>query len=301
AKKEGRRNTFDKDLDVYKKTPVFYKAYQQEMDKKICAEMLKMYDTDMEKSLRPKLLDSLLTVYNKDYAKLAAVLNTSKFFNADEFRKLIFDFEGNYKSFESDLYFRVYRDIADYYSENVRPRIIKYDLRLNDLYGKYVKALKENVKDRPFYPDANGTLRIAYGKVKSYAPRDGVKFSYFTTLDGIMEKQSTGNEDFKAPPRLKELWEKKDYGQYADKDGKVHVSFIASNHTTGGNSGSPVFNGMGELIGTNFDRCWEGTMSDIMYNKDICRNIVLDVRYTLFVIDKYAGAGYLLKEMKFSK
>jgi hypothetical protein len=303
ANKNGKPNTFQKDIDFYKKNQaIFYKSYHAEMDKKICAEMLKMYDANVEKSLRPKMLDSLLTAYNKDYDKLAEVLHASKFFSADEFRKLINDFEGNYKSFDSDLYLNVCRDIMNYYSKEVRPRIISYDLRLNELYGRYVKALKETVKDKAFYPDANSTLRVAYGKIKPYAPRDGVNFSYFTTLDGIFEKQSTGNEDFIAPKHLQELYDKKDYGEYADKkDGKVHVAFIASNHTTGGNSGSPVLNGNGELIGTNFDRCWEGTMSDIMYNKDICRNIVLDVRYTLFVIDKYAGAGYLLKEMRIVK
>ena len=100
---------------------------------------------------------------------------------------------------------------------------------------------------------------------------------------------------------MKELYAKKDYGRYADKDGSLHLSFVATNHTTGGNSGSPVLNGKGELIGTNYDRVWEGTMSDIMYNPEICRNITLDIRYTLFVIDKYAGAGYLLHEMKIAE
>jgi hypothetical protein len=301
--KAGYQTSFQKDLDNYKKSEkVFYKAYQAEMDKKICAEMLKMYDEDMEQGLRPKMLDSLLIACKKDYTKLAEQLHSSKFFKADEFRKLILDWEGNYKEFENDLYLRLCRDIMNYYSADVRPKIINYDLRLNELYSRYVKALKENVKDRPFYPDANSTLRITYGKVKGYAPRDAVKFNYFTTLDGIFEKESTGQEDFQAPAYLKTLWQKKEYGQYADAaDGKIHVAFVASNHTTGGNSGSPVLNGNGELIGTNFDRCWEGTMSDIMYNPDICRNITLDVRYTLFVIDKYAGAGYLLNEMKIVK
>ena len=108
-------------------------------------------------------------------------------------------------------------------------------------------------------------------------------------------------DEFVVSPKLKELYQKKDYGQYADKNGELRIAFCASNHTTGGNSGSPVFNGNGELIGTNFDRNWEGTMSDIMYNPDQVRNIVLDVRYTLFVVDKFAGAGYLLNEMKLVK
>lgn len=120
-------------------------------------------------------------------------------------------------------------------------------------------------------------------------------------MDGLIEKNQTGEEDFYVKQRLIELYNKKDFGQYADKNGQLRTAFIASNHTTGGNSGSPVLNAKGELIGTNFDRNWEGTMSDVMYNVSFCRNITLDVRYTLWVIDKYAGAGYLLNEMKIVK
>jgi hypothetical protein len=162
-------------------------------------------------------------------------------------------------------------------------------------------ALKENVKSKKFYPDANGTLRIAYGKVEGYRPKDGVVYEHYTTIDGMVEKNKTGNPDYEVMPRLIELYNKKDFGPYADKNGKLRVSFIASNHTTGGNSGSPVLNAKGELIGTNYDRNWEGTMSDVMYDVSMCRNITLDVRFTLWVIDKYAGAGYLLNEMKLVK
>jgi hypothetical protein len=141
-------------------------------------------------------------------------------------------------------------------------------------------------------------LRIAFGKVKKYEPRDGVRYDYFTTSKGILEKQNNNNPDYYVDDTLRTLFEKKDFGRYADKDGELHIAFIASNHTTGGNSGSPVFNANGELIGTNFDRCWEGTMSDIMYHPDICRNIILDIRYTLFLLDKYAHCNWLIQEMK---
>ena len=303
AFKAGQKNTFNTELENYKKKESsFYSTYQMEMDKKICIEMLKQYDEDIDKNFRPKVLDSLISAYNKDYGKLTDKLYESNFFKPSEFRNLILNWETSYKKFENDLYFKVCDDVLNYYSYQIQPKLNDKNLRLNSLYAKYVKGLKETVKDRPFYPDANSTLRIAYGKVKGYKPRDGVSYSHFTTLDGIFEKENTGNEDFKAPEYLKTLYKKKDFGDYADlSDKKIHVAFVASNHTTGGNSGSPVLNGNGELIGTNFDRCWEGTMSDIMYNPDICRNIVLDVRYTLFVIDKYAGAGYLLKEMKIIK
>ena len=151
-------------------------------------------------------------------------------------------------------------------------------------------------KDKVFYPDANLTLRLTYGQIKGYKSKDAVYFSCYTTLSGIMEKDNPEIFDYKVPDRLKELYQKKDFGRYS-QDGEVPVCFIANNHTTGGNSGSPVINAEGQLIGVNFDRAWEGVASDMAFNPDQSRNISLDIRYALFIIDKFAGAGYLLKEM----
>jgi hypothetical protein len=161
--------------------------------------------------------------------------------------------------------------------------------------------MRELLPGRKYYPDANSTLRVAYGKVGGYKPKDAVRYDYYTTLEGVMQKENPAVDEFMVAPKLKDLFNNKDFGQYANKNGELPVAFCASNHTTGGNSGSPVFNGEGQLIGTNFDRNWEGTMSDIMYDPNQVRNIVLDVRFTLFVIDKFAGAGYLLDEMKIVK
>ena len=168
---------------------------------------------------------------------------------------------------------------------------------LDQYYRTYVKALMEKDKDKTFYPDANLTMRVTYGQVKGFQPADGTDYVYYTTLDGIMEKENPDVYDYQVHPKLKELWQKKDYGRYADKNGKLPVAFIASNHTTGGNSGSPVINGYGQLIGTNFDRVWEGTMSDIWYDVDRCRNISLDARYFLFIVDKFAGAKNIVDEI----
>lgn len=169
--------------------------------------------------------------------------------------------------------------------------------QLNTYYRTYVKALREKDTERVFYPDANLTLRVTYGQVKGFEPADGINYEYYTTLDGIIQKEDPDVYDYKVDPRLKQLYEAKDYGRYANKEGKLPVAFIASNHTTGGNSGSPVINANGELIGTNFDRVWEGTMSDIYYDVNRCRNISLDARYFLFIVDKFAKAQNLIDEM----
>jgi hypothetical protein len=184
--------------------------------------------------------------------------------------------------------------------DQYRTAVVKYrteSLELDQYYRTYVKALMEKDKDKTFYPDANLTMRVTYGQVKGFQPADGTDYVYYTTLDGIMEKENPDVYDYQVHPKLKELWEKKDYGRYADKNGKLPVAFIASNHTTGGNSGSPVINGYGQLIGTNFDRVWEGTMSDIWYDVDRCRNISLDARYFLFIVDKFAGAKNIVDEI----
>lgn len=173
--------------------------------------------------------------------------------------------------------------------------------KLDSLYRVYVEGIMKMDTVKEFYPDANLTLRVAYGNVKSYKPRDGVEYMPYTTIEGIMEKENPQIYDYVVEERLKQLYNAKDYGVYANEKGELPVAFIASNHTTGGNSGSPVLDADGNLIGINFDRNWEGTMSDIMYDPDQCRNISLDIRYCLFIIDKFAGAKHLIDEMTIVK
>jgi hypothetical protein len=168
---------------------------------------------------------------------------------------------------------------------------------INRLQRIYMQAQMEVMDNKRFYPDANSTLRITYGKVSGYKPADAKTYDFSTTLDGVMEKYKPGDYEFDVPAKLRSLYAQKDYGQYG-VDGKMPVCFIASNHTTGGNSGSPVLDAYGNLVGLNFDRTWEGTMSDINYDASICRNIMVDIRYVLFIVDKFAGAKNLVDEMK---
>lgn len=187
------------------------------------------------------------------------------------------------------------------FSENVSKTLNETQANINRLQRIYMQAQMDVLgSTKRFYPDANSTLRITYGKVDGYKPRDAVNYDYYTYLDGVMEKYKPGDYEFDVPAKLIELHQKKDYGRYG-VNGKMPVCFIASNHTTGGNSGSPALDAYGNLVGLNFDRTWEGTMSDINYDAAICRNIMVDIRYVLFIVDKFAGATHLVNEMKLVK
>ena len=161
----------------------------------------------------------------------------------------------------------------------------------------YTAGLLEWKDGEPSYPDANFTMRLTYGTVKGYSPKDAVIYKHFTTLDGVMEKEDPNNWEFVVPERLKELWKNKDYGQYGTADGKMPTCFLSNNDITGGNSGSPIMNARGELIGLAFDGNWESMSSDVMFEPDLQRCINVDIRYVLFIVDKFGGAGYLVDEM----
>ena len=187
--------------------------------------------------------------------------------------------------------------IAEFYTD-LEPNYQRMNGEIAKVQKIYMKALMEVLPSDKYYPDANSTLRVTYGQVQGYAPRDAVYYNPVSYLDGIIEKHIPGDYEFNVPEKLIELHKSKDYGQYADTNGKVPVCFLGTNHTTGGNSGSPAIDAHGNLIGLNFDRVWEGTMSDMNYDPSICRNIMVDARYILFIVDKYAGATHLIEEMK---
>ncbi|MDR2010154.1 MAG: S46 family peptidase [Bacteroidales bacterium] len=282
---------------------VHFKDYNEATDRRIFAEMMKFYFEDMEPEYYPSYFNQFekITKNSNDRYKTFAdyVYDNSNLVNEEKFDKFMQKFSSkSVKTLKNDPVYSIMTDMVSAYQTKVYPALNGYYSRLDSLDRIYMKAQMQFQDEKVFYPDANFTLRITYGQVDGYNPADGIEYLYYTTLEGIMEKDNPEIYDYDVPVKLKELYETKDYGSYADKDGKIRVAFIGTNHTSGGNSGSPVVNANGELVGVNFDRNWEGTMSDIMYDPDMCRNISIDIRYALFIIDKFAGAGHLLKEME---
>jgi hypothetical protein len=279
----------------------FYKDYHRPIDQEICAAMLESYFKHMPADMTPSLGEEIQSKYKGDFGAYAeALYEKSAFSNPEKFSKLMDkyekDAEKGLKAFQKDPMVEAVSVFRDILMAEAGPVYEKLNQLLDRNYKLYMAALMEKEQDRRLYPDANFTMRFTYGKVDRYAPRDGVEYRYYTTLSGILDKSTEGKEDYAVPEKLRELYESKDYGKYG-VNGNMPVCFIASNHTSGGNSGSPVMDADGRLIGINFDRNWEGTMSDVHYDPSLCRNITVDIRYVLFIIDKFAGAGYLLDEM----
>ncbi|MCF8380633.1 MAG: S46 family peptidase [Bacteroidales bacterium] len=281
----------------------FFKDYNSDIDRETYAAMLTAFKNNIQAEFYPDLYEKIQKKYKGDIKKYTDfVYAKSKFIDLNSVIQLLKDYPQNeeklIKFINKEELFADYQSIARLYSGKVNKPYRDINLEINKLYKLYVAALKEMNLSQKMYPDANFTMRVAYGEVEGYNPLDAVHYDFETSLDGIIEKYKKGFEDYTIPEKLIELYYEKNYGNYADEEGFMPVCFVASNHTSGGNSGSPVINANGQLIGLNFDRNWEGTMSDFFYDKSICRNIVVDIRYVLFIIDKYAGAGYLIDEME---
>ena len=277
-----------------------YKEYSPAVDKKLFEVLMQKFTNDQpEEFLAPELL-TLVKSYQSDFAKKADDFYT----NVDLLNngpKVLANLKANpdlvLMANDLNKANQLFLQLNSHYAASVTKKLSGLQARVNQLQRTYMKAQMEVMKEKKFYPDANSTLRVTYGNVKGYQPRDAVKFDFYTYLDGVMDKYKPGDYEFDVPEKLRTLYKNKDFGQYG-KNGKMPVCFIAMNHTTGGNSGSPALDANGNLVGLNFDRAWEGTMSDINYDPSICRNIMVDIRYVLFIVDKYAGAGHLVQEMK---
>jgi hypothetical protein len=293
-KTKGEQAFTDRKNNLYNGIVDFYKDYNVNVDKNVFEQLIAIYAKRLPTQFLPNELKNLnASQFTTD------VYKNTKLTKLEDFRSLL---EGDSKTvvekINEDKGYQILKALADAHTKNVMPKYDELNLKNIATQRTYMKAILElSPKSARIFPDANSTLRVTYGKVKGYKPNDAITYEPFTYLEGVMEKYVPGDYEFDVPKKLIDLYNTKDYGSYAYK-GKIPVAFIATNHTTGGNSGSPALDAKGNLIGINFDRVWEGTMSDIYYSPEICRNIMVDIRYVLFIIDKFAGAENLIKEMK---
>lgn len=275
-----------------------FKNYNKDLDKDLFSGLLSLYEENVAKSQQADAFEKVRTHwYTKgDWNKFAEyVYKTSPFVDRAKF----FEFlqAPTMAKIEKDYAARMFNSIFDDYRANISPK--RGAIRANLSTGErlFSAGLREMMPNKKFYPNANSTMRLTYGSVGDYAPGDAVHYDFVTTIDGLMAKEDPSNDEFIVPEKLQELYAAKDYGRYADENGDLVVNFISGNDITGGNSGSPVLNAYGELIGTAFDGNWEAMSGDIAFENDIQRTISVDVRYTMFIIDKFAGASHLIDEM----
>lgn len=280
----------------------FFKDFDNKIDQEKFGALLTLYVDNLDEKFVPEFLkrENLGMSSDESYDMMVADQFTLSSLTTEKevMEIMALSPEKGVAAIKSDPIYDLATAWADFYESEISTpyNTIKRSLDLNQ--EKYTKAQTEVFKEKRFYPDANSTMRVTYGNVHGYEPKDAVYYTPVTYLDGVIAKYVPGDYEFDLAPRMLELYKNKDYGIYADKNGKLPVCFIASNHTTGGNSGSPAIDAHGNLIGLNFDRVWEGTMSDLNYDPSICRNIMVDARYILWVVDKYSNAGHLIKEMK---
>lgn len=279
----------------------FNKNYNPEVDRIVSKEMLKLYSELIPKEERIsifKVIDGRFKGNSDVFVD--ACFKYSIFSSKDKFDKFLKKPNLN----------KIEKDWMVLYAYSVRKGLLNTALSMQEINKAYAAAHKVWVKGmmelklaegKAIYPDANSTLRLTYGKVLSYEPADGTVYSYYTTLKGVTEKEDPSNFEFVVPAKLKELYKKKDFGQYAMKNGEMPICFVTNTDNTGGNSGSPVFNGKGELIGTAFDRNYEGLTGDIAFRPSSQRAVCVDIRYILFIIDKFAGASHLINELSINE
>jgi hypothetical protein len=276
----------------------FYKDYNPPTDKKEAATMLKLFAQNIDKKYQPSLISDIETNFQGDFSKYVDDLFAKSIFT-DKARVDAFLANPTKEALIKDPAFLASKSISDKVAE-IRSQSEKFSGDLAKGQRLLIAGLMEMQPEKTFYPDANSTMRLTYGKVQSYEPRDAVIYKYFTTIDGVMQKEDPKNPDFVLPTKLKELYQAKDYGRYG-KNGVLNTCFLSNNDITGGNSGSPIMNANGELIGLAFDGNWESMSGNISFEPKLQRTINVDIRYVLFIMDKYAGAKYLVDEMKLAE
>ena len=277
--------------DMLKKMEAFYKDYSVSTDRKVAKAMIKFYRDNV---------DSKHYLDIEDFASLDINSYVDGLFDASVFTDPQKLSEATVEEIHADPACQLLASIRNNFMK-LTPAIKAGNNATAKARKLYTEGFLKWKDGEPSYPDANFTMRLTYGTVKGYSPKDAVTYRYYTTLDGVMEKEDPDNWEFVVPEKLKELYENKDFGWYAMADGKMPVAFLSNNDITGGNSGSPIMNSRGELIGLAFDGNWESMSSDVMFEPDLQRCINVDIRYVLFIVDKFGGAGWLIDEMDIVK
>jgi len=295
-KKEPDREKMDKMMEGLKRSAAaFYKDYNLPTDKKMLAAMFDMYYHNVPAGQQPDFIKGLYTKFRGDFKAYAEkVFSTSIFARQQTLDAFLA--APSAKKLGKDLAFQAYKAFSDQYQQLIMPDMRKAAELLAKGNRLFIAGYREMNPDKKFYPDANSTMRLTYGQVLDYYPADAVHYDYFTTLKGVMEKEDPSNDEFIVPDKLKQLYDDKDYGPYGE-DGVMKTCFLSNLDITGGNSGSPVINANGELIGLAFDGNWEAMSGDIAYEPQYQRTISVDIRYVLFIIDRFAGAKHLVDEM----
>jgi len=295
-KKDPDQKNVDKIVGRFRsRAERMYKNYNAPTDEKLLAAMLEMYYEHVPGEQQPEYLKAVAKKYKKDFKAFARdVFEKSYFVSMDKQEALLSD--PSAKKIKKDLAYQTIVSFSDLYDEQVKPAILLAYDKLDHGNRLFVAGLRDQYPDKKFYPDANFTMRLTYGQVLDYYPADAVHYNFYTTLKGVMEKEDPNNWEFVVHEKLKELYKNKDYGKYGEGD-VMKVCFLTNHDITGGNSGSPVINGRGELIGLAFDGNWEAMSGDIAFEPDVQRTINVDIRYVLFIIDKFAGAKRLIDEM----
>jgi len=286
--------------EIREEAQEFYKNYNSTIDEELFSAMLEMYYYNVPQNQHPsvfkKIENQLLGFKAFDF----------DYYAKDVFRKSVFSSEDKFMQFlespyamklEKDPAYTTMMSIYDYYIEHHYAQRKSVRAKLDEGNRLFIAGLREMNPEENYYPNANSTMRVTYGNVGDYNPGDAMHYDFYTTIDGIIEKEDPTNDEFIVPEKLKELYEIGDYGQYADENGNLRINFISNNDITGGNSGSPVINAWGEIVGTAFDGNWEAMSGDIAFENEIQRTISVDIRYTMFIIDKFAGATHLIDEM----
>jgi hypothetical protein len=277
-----------------------FKEFYEPIERRVLASVLRHLYEDLDHTYLPKELLTAVEKYKRNYDKLAADLMAKSIFsNVDRYKKFLK--KPSLSKLKGDPIYKITAAYLDKYNKEVVPQVIEVNSKLARANRLFLAAQSEMHPDAIVAPDANGTMRLSYGRIMDMEPRDGVHYNEFTTSRGVLEKFKPGDFEFDAPVALIDLMKKKDFGQYAAADGELHTCFLSDNDITGGNSGSPVLNGNGELVGIAFDGNWEAISSDFAFIPDLQRTISVDIRYVLFIIDKLGGAKNIVDELRLVK